>query len=243
MTISKNLPSASTQPKTQVETIKAHLMTGATITTWDAYQLYQITCLAQRISDLRKIGLTIQSEIVNHNNKRFSVYWLGKQNLLENELSNSEETIMPNSISMTSNSQFIDNPQSGIRSFSLPNLDNLPVPLQLLAKVRYFLSVILDEINHTIRDSLFNRRKFAYFTANLHAELEQMPAAFIGYDDDFKALTESLPHMAKQLYDSLYATDSLTPYEFEDIKAQVLDIYEGLEQAIRTALYRQAEGK
>ena len=239
MTISKNLPSASTQ----LETIKAHLMTGATITTWDAYQLYQITCLSQRISDLRKIGLTIQSEIITHNNKRFSVYWLGKQNLLENELSNSEETIMPNSISMTSNSQFIDNPQAGIRSFSLPNLDNLPVPLQLLAKARYFLSVILDEINHTIRDSLFNRRKFAYFTANLHAELEQMPAAFIGYDDELKALTESLPHMAKQLYDSLYATDSLTPYEFEDIKAQVLDVYEGLEQAIRTALYRQAEGK
>lgn len=239
MTISKNLPSASTQ----LETIKAHLMTGATITTWDAYQLYQITCLSQRISDLRKAGLTIESEIVTHNNKRFSVYWLGKQNLLENELSNSEETIMPNSISMTSNSQFIDNPQAGIRSFSLPNLDNLPVPLQLLAKARYFLSVILDEINHTIRDSLFNRRKFAYFTANLHAELEQMPVAFIGYDEDFKALAESLPHMAKQLYDSLYATDSLTPYEFEDIKAQVLDIYEGLEQAIRTALYRQAEGK
>ena len=243
MIISKDLPSASTQPKTQIETIKAHLMTGAIITTWDAYQLYQITCLAQRISDLRKVGLTIKSEIVTHNNKRFSAYWLGKQTLLENELSNSEETIMPNSISTISNSQFIDNPQAGIRSFSLLNLDNLPVPLQLLAKARYFVSVILDEINHTLSESLFNRRKFAYFTANLHAELEQMPAAFIGYDEDFKALTESLPHMAKQLYDSLYAADSLTPYEFEDIKAQVLDIYEGLEQAIRTALYRQAEGK
>ena len=150
---------------------------------------------------------------------------------------------MPNSISTISNSQFIDNPQAGIRSFSLLNLDNLPVPLQLLAKARYFVSVILDEINHTLSDSLFNRRKFAQFTANLHEELEQMPAAFLGYDDELKALTEFLPYMAKQLYDSQYATDSLTPHEFEDITTQVLDIYEGLEQVIRTALYHQVEGK
>lgn len=79
-------------PKTQVEIVKAHLMTGATITTWDAYRLYQITCLAQRIHDLRTAGLTIQSEIVIHNDKRFSVYWLDEQTLLESELSNSEVT-------------------------------------------------------------------------------------------------------------------------------------------------------
>lgn len=183
---------------------------------------------------------TSQSTITN---KHFSVYWLGKQTLLENKLYNSEETIMPNSILMTSNSQFIDNPQASIRSFSLPNLDNLPAPLQLLAKARYFVSVIVDEINHTLSDSLFDRGKVAQFTANLNAELKQMPTAFVSYDDDFKALTEYLPHMAKQLYDSLYATDSLTPHEFEDIKTQVLDIYGGLEQAIRTTLHRQAEGK
>ena len=77
-------------PKTQIDTIRAHLMTGATISTWDAYRLYQITCLAQRIHDLRTAGLTIQSEIVTHNDKRFSVYWLDEQTLLESELSNSE---------------------------------------------------------------------------------------------------------------------------------------------------------
>ncbi|WP_440465341.1 helix-turn-helix domain-containing protein [Psychrobacter sp. ASPA161_6] len=77
-------------PKTQIDTVRAHLMTGATITTWDAYRLYQITCLAQRIHDLRTAGLTIQSEIVIHNDKRFSVYWLDEQTLLESELSNSE---------------------------------------------------------------------------------------------------------------------------------------------------------
>ncbi|WP_413518977.1 helix-turn-helix domain-containing protein [Psychrobacter glacincola] len=77
-------------PKTQIEIIRAHLMTGATITTWDAYRLYQITSLAQRIHNLRDTGLLIQSEMVNHNDKRFSVYWLDEQTLLESELSNSE---------------------------------------------------------------------------------------------------------------------------------------------------------
>ena len=79
-------------PKTQIDIVRAHLMTGATITTWDAYRLYQITCLAQRVHDLRNTGLVIQSEIVTHNDKRFSVYWLDEQTLLESELSNSEVT-------------------------------------------------------------------------------------------------------------------------------------------------------
>ena len=79
-------------PKTQIEIIRAHLMTGATITIWDSIRLYRITSLAQRIHDLRTAGLTIQSEIVTHNDKRFSVYWLDEQTLLESELSNSEVT-------------------------------------------------------------------------------------------------------------------------------------------------------
>lgn len=91
MTISATAPVINKPaPQTQIEIVKAHLMTGATITTWDAYSLYQITCLAQRIHDLRTAGLTIQSEIVIHNNKRFSVYWLDEDTLLESELSNSE---------------------------------------------------------------------------------------------------------------------------------------------------------
>ena len=78
-------------PKTQIDIVRAHLMTGATITTWDAYRLYQITCLAQRIYNLRSSGLAIQSEIVTHNEKRFSIYWLDKQTLLNADL-NSEMT-------------------------------------------------------------------------------------------------------------------------------------------------------
>lgn len=79
-------------PKTQIETVRAHLMTGATITSWDAIRLYQITCLAQRIHNLRRAGLVIQSEIATHNNKHFSVYWLDEQTLIESELSNNEVT-------------------------------------------------------------------------------------------------------------------------------------------------------
>lgn len=77
-------------PKTQIEIIRAHLMTGATITIWDSIRLYRITSLAQRIHDLRTAGLVIQSEMVTHNDKRFALYWLDEQTLLESELSNSE---------------------------------------------------------------------------------------------------------------------------------------------------------
>lgn len=77
-------------PKTQIDTVRAHLMTGASISTWDAYRLYRITSLAQRIHELRKSGLVIQSEMVTHNEKRFSLYWLDEATLLESELSNSE---------------------------------------------------------------------------------------------------------------------------------------------------------
>ena len=79
-------------PKTQIEIVRAHLMTGATITTWDAYRLYQITSLAQRIFDLRESGLLIQSEMVKYNSKWFAVYWLDQATLLETQLSNREVT-------------------------------------------------------------------------------------------------------------------------------------------------------
>ena len=79
-------------PKTQIEIIRAHLMTGATISIWESIRLYKITSLAQRIHNLRSAGLVIQSEIVTHNDKRFSTYWLDEQILLESELSNSEVT-------------------------------------------------------------------------------------------------------------------------------------------------------
>ncbi|MBP2281005.1 hypothetical protein H4W00_001818 [Psychrobacter sp. PL19] len=80
-------------PKTQIEIVRSHLMTGATITIWDSIRLYRITSLAPRIHDLRSAGLLIQSEMIKHNNKWFAVYWLDEQTLLESELSNSEVTL------------------------------------------------------------------------------------------------------------------------------------------------------
>lgn len=58
--------------------IRAHLMTGATISTWEAYERYQITCLAQRIYDLRKAGMAIHSKSTLKNGKRFNLYWFDK---------------------------------------------------------------------------------------------------------------------------------------------------------------------
>ena len=77
---------------TQTDTIKAHLMTGASISTWDAYERYQITCLAQRVHELRRSGFDIKSEVMVKNGKRFSLYWMDKASLLESKLPSSEET-------------------------------------------------------------------------------------------------------------------------------------------------------
>ena len=64
------------QKLTYSEVIKAHLQAGHTISTWDAYRLYNITCLAQRISELRRDGLPINDKMVIQNGKRFKLYWL-----------------------------------------------------------------------------------------------------------------------------------------------------------------------
>ncbi len=62
--------------RTYCETIKAHLLADKSISTWQAYQLYNITCLAQRIHDLRNKGLPIDDEMVVREGKRFKLYWL-----------------------------------------------------------------------------------------------------------------------------------------------------------------------
>lgn len=66
------------QPKklTQTQTIKNHLMAGKTISTWESYQQYRITCLAQRVHELRNAGVNIDSELVTQDSKTFSVYWI-----------------------------------------------------------------------------------------------------------------------------------------------------------------------
>lgn len=65
-----------TRKQTQDDTIKAHLLAGKRITSWEAIQIYRITTLAQRVQSLRKKGMTIQSRYVSENGAQFSEYWV-----------------------------------------------------------------------------------------------------------------------------------------------------------------------
>lgn len=62
--------------QTQDDTIKAHLLAGKRITSWEAIQSYHITTLAQRVQSLRRKGMTIHSRLVTANGARFSEYWV-----------------------------------------------------------------------------------------------------------------------------------------------------------------------
>lgn len=68
-----------TPKPTYSQIIMAHLMTGKTITNMQAYDEYSITCLSQRISELRASGVNIDDEMVTRNGKRFKRYWIDKQ--------------------------------------------------------------------------------------------------------------------------------------------------------------------
>lgn len=81
------MTSRQTPLKTQNDTIKAHLLAGRCISTWQAYKQYNITCLAQRVHDLRNAGLPIKSKIVVRDGKRFSNYWLDSEDLPLSSLS------------------------------------------------------------------------------------------------------------------------------------------------------------
>lgn len=126
-------------------------------------------------------------------------------------------------------------------SINLLNLHNLSVPLQLLAKARYNLSVIHDELLHTMRDNLLNRGKIGQFTANLHTKLEHISLASLEDDSGIGVLTKPLTQMARKLYDSLYDDESLTIIHFHNIAKQVLDLHECLDRVCLLLLYRQVE--
>jgi hypothetical protein len=53
-----------------------HLLEGKTLSTYEAYDLYSITCFLQRVSELRDQGIAIQDEWVKNNGKRFKRYWI-----------------------------------------------------------------------------------------------------------------------------------------------------------------------
>lgn len=66
---------------TQSDIIINHLLTGERISTWIAYELYHITVLSQRISELKQSGIPIQSVLVKKDGKQYSEYWLSEQNI------------------------------------------------------------------------------------------------------------------------------------------------------------------
>ena len=137
--------------------------------------------------------------------------------------------------------EIINDTQAVYMSINLSGLDGLPVPLQLLAKARYNLSVIHAELLHTMRDNLLNRGKIGQFTANLHTKLEHISLASLEDDSGIGVLTKPLTQMARKLYDSLYADEALIITHFHNIAKQVLDIHECLDRVCLLLLYRQVE--
>ena len=62
--------------RTQNQIIKDHLLTGQSITSWQAIELYRIATLPTRINQLENTGLTIQRKRVDKDGRHWNVYWL-----------------------------------------------------------------------------------------------------------------------------------------------------------------------
>jgi len=58
----------------QKDKVLAHIKKHGSITPMQAFSRYQITCLAERVRDLRNSGHRICAEMVKRNGKRFAKY-------------------------------------------------------------------------------------------------------------------------------------------------------------------------
>ena len=76
--------------RTQNQIIKDHLLTGQSITRWQAIELYRIATLPTRINQLENTGLTIQRKRVDKDGKHWHVYWLDEPTLLDSEVTRHE---------------------------------------------------------------------------------------------------------------------------------------------------------
>lgn len=67
-------------PKTQNEKIKEYLENGHKLTALEALNLFGCFRLASRVSDLKKQGVNVETEMVTDNftGKRYAVYFLPK---------------------------------------------------------------------------------------------------------------------------------------------------------------------
>lgn len=66
--------------KKQYELVKDYLKQGNTLTTFQAFVLFNIPNLSQRIQDLRNKGYLIDSIPVEHNKRRFVAYSWNENN-------------------------------------------------------------------------------------------------------------------------------------------------------------------
>lgn len=72
----KNTPSQN-DTTSHKALLLAHLMTGQTITPLEALQLFNCLSCSQRLGDLRRAGVPVQSRtITTPTGKRVSQYWL-----------------------------------------------------------------------------------------------------------------------------------------------------------------------
>ena len=68
------------QPKKSYkQIIHDYLLAGHSISTYEAFDLWQITCFLQRISELRAQGVVIQDKTIKRNGKTFKQYWIDQQ--------------------------------------------------------------------------------------------------------------------------------------------------------------------
>ncbi len=56
--------------------IHNYMLAGNRLSTYEAFDLWQITCFLQRISDLRAQGVVIQDKTIKRNGKTFKQYWI-----------------------------------------------------------------------------------------------------------------------------------------------------------------------
>ena len=56
--------------------IHNHMLAGNRLSTYEAFNLWQITCFLQRISELRAQGVVIQDKTIKRNGKTFKQYWI-----------------------------------------------------------------------------------------------------------------------------------------------------------------------
>ena len=68
------------QPKKSYkQIIHDYLLAGHSISTYEAFDLWQITCFLHRISELRAQGVVIQDKTIKRNGKTFKQYWIDQQ--------------------------------------------------------------------------------------------------------------------------------------------------------------------